>query len=46
MSHLSIIPLCAHPSETSHLPGALAALPTGRRPALFLAVSASLVSKP
>jgi hypothetical protein len=46
MSHLNIIPRCAHPSGNQPSTGALAALPTGRRPALFLAVSASLVSKP
>ena len=45
MSHLRLIPLGAHPSRTGHPPGPWA-ITHGSRSTLFLAVSASLVSKP
>jgi hypothetical protein len=44
MSHLSTVPLGAHPSRNQPSTGSLGRLPTGGRPALFLIVSASLVS--
>jgi hypothetical protein len=46
MSHLGTIPLGAHPSGNQPIYPGLGCLPTGSRPALFLVVSASPVSKP
>jgi hypothetical protein len=46
MSHLSTIPPGAHPAQNQPFYRGLGYLPTGSRPAVFLAVSASLVSKP
>ena len=46
MSHLSTIPLGAQPTRNQPIYRALGCLPRGSRPTLFLAVSASLVSKP
>jgi hypothetical protein len=45
MSHLITVPLGAHPSGNQPICRGLGVIPTGSRPALFLAVSASLVSK-
>jgi hypothetical protein len=46
MSHLSTIPLGPQPSGTRPIYPGLGRFPTGSRPTLFLAVLASLVSKP
>jgi hypothetical protein len=46
MSHLSAVPNGAHPTRNQPVYRRLGRFPTGCRPALFLAVSASLVSKP
>ena len=46
MSHLSTIPLGIHPTGYPPIYRGLGCLPTGSCPALFLAVSASLVSNP
>jgi hypothetical protein len=45
MSHLSLIPYGAHPTRNQPVYRGLGCLPTASRPALFLAVSASVVSK-
>jgi hypothetical protein len=45
-SHLSAVPWSSHPPRNQPVYRALGCFPTGSRPALFLAVSASLVSKP
>jgi hypothetical protein len=45
MSHLSLVPYGAHPTRNQPVYRGLGCLPTAGRPALFLAVSASVVSK-